>query len=156
MSKDWFKRLGDRKSKGAEDMSRQNVAYSVQFILLFNSCNKNFCGTNFSRSMSHKVQRCPFWSKLWRKNVSKARAPWIFVCAIVQRFCATTSRMGSWVEPIRRKKTPLCSCSNNMRYVSGHCDFCPAKCLLDNVVTYPFECSTHDFAPGKCRVYSRN
>lgn len=50
----------------------------------------------------------------------------------------------------------LCSCSNNIRYVSGHCDFCPAKCLLDNVVTYPFECSTHDFAPGKCRVYSRN
>ena len=35
--------------------------------------------------------------------------------------------------------------------VSGHCDFCPAKCLLDIVVTYPFECSTHDVAPGKCR-----
>ena len=44
---------------------------------------------------------------------------------------------------------PLCSCSNNMRYVCWHCDFCPAKCLPDNVVTYPFECSTH-------RVYSRN
>ena len=140
-------------------MSREKVSYSVQFILLFNSCDKKICAgqtspgacpTKFNAVLSGASCEGKMCQRRGHHESSCVR---LFNVSVQQRLGRGYELYQS---EAKNDLIPLCSCSNNIRYVRGHCDFCPAKCLLYIVVTYPFECSTHDFAPRQCGVYARN